>query len=106
MRDRKPGRIFLLLLLCWSWLANPLAIAAHPMGNFSISHYAGIRVAPGFIEVRYLIDIAEIPTFQEMQSTGIVAKEGDPSLAPYLTKKAELLAAGLALEVNGQVIQL
>lgn len=106
MRDHKQTRIFLLLLLTWSWLGNPLMIAAHPMGNFSISHYAGIRVVPGFIEVRYLIDMAEIPTFQEMQSTGIVAREGDPGLSPYLTKKAELLAAGLALEVNGQVVPL
>src|SRR5271163_3222092 len=106
MRDRKPGRIFLLLLLCWSWLANPLAIAAHPMGNFSISHYAGIRVTPGFIELRYLIDVAEIPTYQEMQATGIIPKEGDPTLPPYLAKKADLLAAGLTLELNGQLLRL
>ncbi|MGA2421675.1 MAG: hypothetical protein ABSG69_16485, partial [Candidatus Acidiferrum sp.] len=106
MRDHKPVRIFLLLLLSWSWLANPLASAAHPMGNFSISHYAGIRLERGFIEVRYLVDMAEIPTFQEMQATGIVAQEADPSLAPYLRKKAGLLAAGLALEVNGQLVPL
>jgi nickel/cobalt exporter len=106
MRDHKPARIFFLMLLWWSWLANPLASAAHPMGNFSISHYAGIHVAPGFIELRYLIDMAEIPTFQEMQSSGIVPKEGDASLTDYLAKKAAVLAAGLALEVNGQRVAL
>jgi len=76
------------------------------MGNFSISHYAGIRVDRGFIEVLYLIDMAEIPTYQEIQNTGIVAKDGDPRLAPYLVKKAELLADGLALRVNGQPVRL
>ena len=46
------------------------------MGNFSISHYTGIRVEPTYIEFRYIIDMAEIPTYQEMQDTGIVPKEG------------------------------
>src|SRR5271168_4766391 len=106
MRNHKITRaLFALLLLCSS-LANPLAIDAHPMGNFSISHYAGIRVTPGFIELRYLIDVAEIPTYQEMQASGIIPKEGDPTLPPYLTKKADLLAAGLTLEVNGQPLRL
>src|SRR5277367_4626021 len=102
LRNHKLTRLLFAVLLLCSSLANPLAIAAHPMGNFSISHYAGLRVAPGFIELRYIIDVAEIPTYQEMQSTGIVPKEGDPSLPPYLAKKAESLAAGLALDVNGQ----
>jgi ABC-type nickel/cobalt efflux system permease component RcnA len=109
MRDHRPAKIARILsvvvLLC-SWFANPLTIAAHPMGNFSISHYAGIRIAPGFIELHYLIDMAEIPTFQEMQATGIVPKENDPGLPPYLAKKADSLAAGLVLEVNGQPLPL
>jgi ABC-type nickel/cobalt efflux system permease component RcnA len=106
MRDHKLARILFVVMLSWSWLANPLASAAHPMGNFSISHYAGIRIAPGFIELHYLIDMAEIPTFQEMQDSGIAAKEDDPGLSAYLTKKADLLAAGLALQINGQPAQL
>src|SRR5271155_3248170 len=101
MRTHKLPRILFVAMLLCSSLANPLTIAAHPMGNFSISHYAGIRVTPGFVELRYLIDVAEIPTYQEMQATGIVPKEGDPTLPPYLAKKADLLAAGLTLEVNG-----
>ena len=106
MPANKIRRIWLLVMLLCSWLANPLASMAHPMGNFSISHYAGIRIESGFIEVHYLIDMAEIPTFQEMQDTGVVSKEGDPTLAAYLAKKSDLLAAGLALEVNGQPVKL
>jgi ABC-type nickel/cobalt efflux system permease component RcnA len=106
MRTHKLTRILFVAMLLCSSLANPLAIAAHPMGNFSISHYAGIRVRPGFIELRYLIDVAEIPTYQEMQATGIIPKEGDPTLPPYLAKKADLLATGLTLELNGQPLPL
>jgi nickel/cobalt exporter len=106
MHDHKIARVFFLVILLLSWLANPLASDAHPMGNFSISHYAGIRVGSGFIEVRYLIDMAEIPTYQEMQDTGMVPKDGDPGLARYLANKAELLAGGLTLQVNGQILRL
>jgi ABC-type nickel/cobalt efflux system permease component RcnA len=76
------------------------------MGNFSISHYAGIRVEPGGIELRYLIDLAEIPAYQEIQDNGLVPTEGDPGLHPYLVKKAKLLAEGLTLEINGQALSL
>jgi|HubBroStandDraft_4_1064222.scaffolds.fasta_scaffold03196_3 nickel/cobalt exporter len=106
MHDHRIARAFFLTLLLFSWLANPQASAAHPMGNFSISHYAGIRVESEFIEVRYLIDMAEIPTYQEIQETGIVPREGDPGLAAYLAKKAELLANGLSLQVNGRSLPL
>ena len=99
-------RGWLVALLMLAAFANPQSSYAHPMGNFSISHYTGIRVEPTYIEVRYIIDMAEIPTYQEMQDTGIVAKEGSPGLDAYLARKAELLAHGLALEVNGQLLPL
>ncbi len=51
----------------------PRPAAAHPMGNFSINHYAAIAVAPRQVELRYLIDMAEIPTFQEMRERGFAA---------------------------------
>ncbi len=76
------------------------------MGNFSISHYAGIRIEHGFLELRYLLDMAEIPTFQEMQRTGIVAKVDDPRIAAYLAQEAEALKQGLVLELNGRRLAL
>ena len=50
--------------------------------------------------------MAEIPTFQEIQESGIVPKAGDPNLEAYLTRKTELLRDGLALEVNGKLLRL
>jgi ABC-type nickel/cobalt efflux system permease component RcnA len=38
--------------------------AAHPLGNFTINHYTGIRVSPDSVLVDRVIDRAEIPTFQ------------------------------------------
>jgi ABC-type nickel/cobalt efflux system permease component RcnA len=76
------------------------------MGNFSISHYTGIRIRADAIEVRYLIDLAEIPAYQEIQDNGIVPTEGNPGLTLYLKKKAILFASGLTLEANGQALRL
>ena len=97
---RLPSTICLIFLSYLFLVASPLG--AHPMGNFSISHYAGIRIGYGFVELRYLLDMAEIPTFQEMQRTGIVAKVDDPRVAAYLAQEAEALQQGLVLELNGR----
>ena len=73
---------------------------AHPLGNFSISHYAALEVGSTDVNVRYVIDMAEIPTFQATQETGLVAEEGHPSAARWAAAKAEALARGLRLEVG------
>jgi ABC-type nickel/cobalt efflux system permease component RcnA len=76
-------------------------VTAHPLGNFSISQYSAIRVDKETVEIRYIIDMAEIPTFQEIQETGIVPQAGDSSLDTYLKRKTDMLAGGLTLEING-----
>ena len=45
-------------------LLVPAVVAAHPLGNFTINHYAGLRVEPDRILLDIVIDQAEIPTFQ------------------------------------------
>jgi nickel/cobalt transporter (NicO) family protein len=43
----------------------PATVFAHPLGNFTINHYAGILVTPADVRLDVVIDMAEIPTFQE-----------------------------------------
>jgi len=45
-------------------LAQPREASAHPLGNFTVNHYAGIELAGDRVFVRYVLDLAEIPTFQ------------------------------------------
>ena len=47
-----------------SRLVLPAVALAHPLGNFTINHYAGIRVEPDRVLLDVVIDQAEIPTFQ------------------------------------------
>lgn len=48
-------------------LILPAVASAHPLGNFTINHFAGLRVAPDHVDVDVVIDRAEIPAFQERQ---------------------------------------
>jgi nickel/cobalt exporter len=93
-------------LLIAGILLAPRASAAQPLGTFSISHYAGIRIERDVLELHYLIDMTEISTFQGLQETGIVPEVGHHSVHGYLAWKAERLQAGLRLEVNGRGLQL
>ena len=46
-------------------LLAPSTAAAHPLGNFTVNRFAGIELSGERIYVRYVLDLAEIPTFQE-----------------------------------------
>jgi ABC-type nickel/cobalt efflux system permease component RcnA len=87
-------------------MATPQCSTAHPLGNFSISHYTGIHLDPAGIELRYIIDMAEIPTFQEIQATKLALQGNVAELEAYLAEKVEALVNGLILEVNGQRLSL
>lgn len=55
----------LTLLICFIFV--PVAFA-HPLGNFTINHYAGLQVSRDAITVDFVLDMAEIPAFQEITS--------------------------------------
>jgi nickel/cobalt transporter (NicO) family protein len=45
-------------------LALPVAASAHPLGNFTVNRFSRVEVAGPRVYVRYVLDLAEIPTFQ------------------------------------------
>jgi nickel/cobalt exporter len=45
-------------------IVSLLGVAAHPMGNFSVNHYARLRATPNGVDLTYVLDLAEIPTFE------------------------------------------
>src|SRR5438046_1018803 len=107
--DREPGPVSARALSTAVGLAvlvGAAVAAPHPLGNSSINHYAALEIVPPVVYVRYIIDLAEIPTFQEIQETGVVADVGHPSAARYATDKAEALGRGLTLEVDGRRLAL
>jgi nickel/cobalt exporter len=92
--------LLLPLLLC-----TPTAWA-HPMGNFSVNHYAKIKVGQRSVEILYLVDMAEIPTYQEIRQFDITPKPNHPTASRYLDRQERLLKEGLDLESDGRAIHL
>jgi len=54
----------LLLVAAVAALALPVAAGAHPLGNFTVNRFSRVEVASSRVYVRYVLDLAEIPTFQ------------------------------------------
>src|SRR3954453_21600499 len=93
-----PIMIALLLVLA----RTPARAEAHPLGNFTDNQYSRLEVGVDTVRVRYIVDMAEIPTFQERQSmdgdgNGQVS---DAESAAYLAKQSPALIGGLWLAVN------
>jgi nickel/cobalt exporter len=86
-------RLVLLAGLAVSLLA-PVAASAHPLGNFTVNRYSRVDVSGDRAYVLYVLDMAEIPTFQA-RSEGIDAQA-----------YARRIAAGAKLSVNGQPVAL
>ena len=68
-------------------LVAPAAAGAHPLGNFTTNQFSRIEVSGPRLYVHYVLDLAEIPTFQA----------GKVDARAY----ARRIAAGARLEVEG-----
>ncbi|MEP6820270.1 MAG: sulfite exporter TauE/SafE family protein [bacterium] len=101
---RPAGRAKLTILLALFLItAFPHSTFAHPLGNFTINHFARIEVGGEQIKVHYVIDMAEIPTFQELQAlmTNSDAPPSRVELDAYAGRIAPRYADGLLLIVDG-----
>ena len=90
--------------MLWLVVVSAAACVAHPMGNFSVNHYAKITIGQGRVEIRYLLDMAEIPTFQEIRQLDIAPTADAPSA--YVTRQEQLLKGGISLESDGEPVRL
>jgi nickel/cobalt exporter len=107
--DLRPGlslRLRLASLLLAAHLLLPHLSSAHPMGNFSINHFSALEVHPTLVRIVYILDFAEIPTFQEMQEHDLIAQVDDPRVVTYRERKVQELQPGLLLRVGEQVLPL
>ncbi len=82
--------------------------SAHPMGNVSISHYAGIEIGPTEVDVKYLLDFAEIPSVRELDR---VDPDHDDLVTPeerqaYLDAREAEILPQLKMEINGETLEL
>ena len=87
------ARLLLLALVAAAVLAFAAPGAqAHPLGNFSINHLSKVSISADRVDVRYILDQAEIPTVQER----------NVPRAELLERKLAEVERGLALTVDGR----
>ncbi len=94
----------LALLAAVALLVRPHAASAHPLGNFTINHYDRIEVSESGIQVYRVLDMAEIPTFQEKQARLDANGDGtidDAEGESWASAKVTELASNMHLVVNG-----
>jgi nickel/cobalt exporter len=80
------------ILVVGAALLAPAAASAHPLGNFTINRFSRVEVSGHQLYVRYVLDMAEIPTFQA----------GHIDARAY----ARRIARSAQLEVDGKAVQL
>ena len=80
-------------------------LTAHPMGNFSVNHYARIEVAPGGAEILFVLDLAEIPTFELMQKWGVDRSAPKAVLEQKAAAEARAWVRQLKITVNGKPVE-
>ena len=74
----------------------PAAASAHPLGNFSVNHLSQVSVSSDRVDVKYVLDEAEIPTFQQR-----ALSDGE-----LLRRKQAEVDKRLALTVDGRRVAL
>jgi nickel/cobalt exporter len=103
----------------WSWLLACFAFAvfaplipreaqAHPLGNFTINHYSRLEFADEKARIDYVLDFAEIPTFQQKGKLD-PNEDGELSGAEaraYLDAKLPYLVEDLHLRVGKEALPL
>ncbi|MBV9385925.1 MAG: sulfite exporter TauE/SafE family protein [Chroococcidiopsidaceae cyanobacterium CP_BM_ER_R8_30] len=104
------------LLHCLSWSAVFMmafcfwapVVSAHPLGNFTINHYAGLQVAREGIGIDYVLDMAEIPAFQEINHLDLDDNyKTDPrETVNYPVKKCNAVNSQLELWIDRQPLTL
>jgi nickel/cobalt exporter len=89
-------------------VAGATGAAAHPLGNFTVNTYSGLRVGPDRLDVDYVVDLAEIPTFQTRQAidTDHDGTVGPAEAASWRDRECPRLAGGLRATVDGQALAL
>ena len=97
----------LLILVGVFNIPRPPVASAHPLGNFTINRYSRIEPHTDRIYIRYVLDMAEIPTFQEMPKIDLDrdGQVSDEERATYLAKRVEELKSGFYLSVNDSLVQ-
>jgi nickel/cobalt exporter len=70
-----------------------IVLTAHPMGNFSVSHFTSFNIGKKAVNITYVLDLAEIPTYQLMRDWSLDPAADAVIPSSVLNEKATAQAA-------------
>ena len=97
--------VSLVIAAALAWL-DVLPAAAHPLGNFTINHLARVRIDGDRLSIRYVVDMAEIPTFQVMHERSIEGSQRAARFAQWGRDEVNLITAGLEVRSDAHALSL
>ena len=89
-------------LLVLASLAGAGLATAHPMGNFSVNHYARLEPGAKGLIITYVLDLAELPTVELIQSWGVERNSPLAVMEAQAGAQARQWAANLKVTENGK----
>jgi ABC-type nickel/cobalt efflux system permease component RcnA len=93
-------KLLLVTALLWSAIAF-----THPMGNFSVGRYSKLQMTPDGVRVFYVLDLAEIPTFELMQKWGAKPGSAIGAVNENAAAEANRWIGNLSVKVDGRALQ-
>ncbi len=87
-------------------LACALPAAAHPLGNFTINHLTKLALSGRHLDVRYVLDMAEIPAYQTMRAEDASGRLTPAEMSAWAQREGRLLAGELQLADDGVAVPL
>jgi nickel/cobalt exporter len=110
-KQRVPPRsvaVLFVLSLCYMYLCGRYAqpVGAHPLGNFTVNRYSRIEVGPERVTVRYVLDMAEIPAFQEIRAQERDITVDGAAKDAYAAQQAAAIGAHIRLTLDGTPVAL
>lgn len=88
--------------ICLLLLALPPGLWAQRLGNhFSVNHYTRLEVSAQGVEVTYVLDLAETPTFTLLREWKLDPKSPQTELEKKAAEQAQQWAEGLEFRADG-----
>ncbi len=108
MTIKSRRRAFSILLLAMLIIGGLGQSAAHPLGNFTFNHFIRVETGTDRAKLRYVVDLAEVPSFQEAQKadTDQNGSLSESELAVYLESVKQGYVNGLKLAADGKPVEL
>jgi nickel/cobalt exporter len=96
---------FLVLVILFTTTA---VAQAHPLGNFTVNRFSGLEFTRDAVTVHYVVDMAEIPTYQELSRLDPTNKENPSTqrLQTFADSLGRRIAAGVSMTADNKPVPL